>query len=127
MMLGSLATLAQALHEAHGCAAEIEFFSELVLQKALVAEVQGRLLVGEQKERRRRRFRLRYVVDAHGARLRRAAALQIHVLLQPAVQVRRGDATLTRKGHLIDQRIKLLCALAGFRGDKYDRRVTKKL
>src|SRR6266849_5548863 len=123
----SLAAFAEALDEAHWRSGEIEFFAQLVLQKALEAEVQGRLLVGEEKKRGWRRFCLRDVVDTHGARLWRAAALQIDVFLEPAIQIRRGDPALAGNGHLINQRIQLLRALAGFRGEKNNGRVAEEL
>src|SRR6266404_7026951 len=121
----SLAPLAQALHKAHWRPGEIEFRSELIFQKALEAEVQRLLLIGEDEKRRRRRFRLRDVVDAHRARFRRGAALQIDVFFEPAIQLRRGDAALASGGDLIDQRINLLRALTGFGGKKHDRRIAK--
>src|SRR5258708_8006849 len=123
--LVSLAAFPEALHKAHGRSGEVELGAQLVFQEALEAEVQRRLLVGEQKKRGRRRFGLGDVVDAHGTRLRRAAALQIDVFLEPPIQVRRGDAALAGDGNLIDQRVKLLRALAGLGGKKDDRRVTQ--
>src|SRR6266481_5373543 len=124
-MLGSLAALAEALHKANWRSGEIELFAQLVLQEALEAEVQGRLLIGEDKKCGWRSFCLRDVVDTHGARLGCATALQVDAFLQPAIQLRRGNAVLASKGHLIDQRIKLLRALAGLSRDKNDWRVTK--
>src|SRR5260370_34076362 len=52
LILGSCSVTAfgGALDEANGRAGEIEFFAQLVLQEALEAEVQGRLLVGEEKK-----------------------------------------------------------------------------
>src|ERR1700687_3968711 len=124
-MPGSLAALAEALHKANRRSGEMELFTQWVLQEALEAEVQGRLLVGEDKKCGWRRFCLRDVVDTNGTRLGRAAALQVDVFLEPAIQLRRGNAELASKGPLIDQRKKLLRALAGFSRDKNDRRVTK--
>src|SRR6266849_1278811 len=100
----SLAALAEALHKANRCSSKIEFFAQLVLQEALKAEMQGRLLIGEEKKCGWRSSCLRDVVDAHRTRLRRAAALQVDVFLEPAIQLRRGDAVLSSNGHLIDQR-----------------------
>src|SRR5260370_28137615 len=100
----SLAPLAQALHKAHWRPGEIEFRSELIFQKALEAEVQLLLLIGEDEKRRRRSFSLRDVVDAHRPRFRRGAPLQIYVFFEPAIQLRCGDAALAGKGDLIDQR-----------------------
>ena len=55
--LGSLATLAQALHEANRCAGKIKLGAQLIFQKPLKTEVQWRLLVCEDEKRRRRGFR----------------------------------------------------------------------
>src|SRR5260370_6932750 len=119
--------LAEAGRKARGGAGEIEFFAQLVFQEALKAEMQGRLLVGEQKKCGWGRFCLRDVVDAHGARLWRAAALEIDVFLEPAIQIRRGDPALAGNGLLINQRIQLCSALAGFRGEKNNGRVAEEL
>src|ERR1700693_3560930 len=124
-MLGSLVALAEALHKTNRRSGEIELFAQLVLQEALEAEVQGRLLVGEDKKCGWRRLCLRDVVDTNGTRLGRAAALQVNVFLEPAIQLRRGNAVLASKGHLVDQRIKLLRPLAGLSGDKNNWRVTE--
>jgi len=79
---------AQTLDEADRAADEIELFAQLVFQEALEAEMQRRFLIGEKQESWRRGFRLRDVVNAHGARFRRRSALQIHCL-EPAIQFRR--------------------------------------
>src|ERR1700738_2036604 len=122
LSLGSVGAFAEALHKSNGRSGEVELGAQLIFQEALEAEVQRRLLVGEQKKCGRRRFGLGDVVDAYRARLGRAAALQIDFFLEPAIQVRRGDAALAGDGHLIDQRVKLLRALAGLGGKKDDRR-----
>src|SRR6202790_937426 len=97
LMTGPLAALAEALHKAHGRATEVEFFAQLILQETLEAEMEGRLLVGEKKEGWRRRFCLRDVVNAHGTSLGRAAALQVDVFFQPAIQIWSRDAAPARK------------------------------
>jgi len=111
---GSVAALAETLYEAHRRARKIKFGAQLIFEEALVAEMQRGLLVGEKKECGRRRFCLRDVVDAHRASLGRAAALQIDIFLEPAIEVRRRDAALAGQRDLIDQRKKFLGALAGF-------------
>src|SRR6266404_1894926 len=63
----SLSALAQALHETHRRAGKSELGAELIFEEALEAEMKRGLLVGENKERGRRGFRLRDVVDAHRA------------------------------------------------------------
>src|ERR1700682_5012833 len=122
-MPGSLAALAETLHEAHRRAAEIEFLAQLVLQETLETEMQRGLLVGEEQKCGRRGFCLRDVVNAHGARLGRAAALQVDVFFQPAIQIWSRDAAPARKRDLINQGEDFLRSLAGFRGDKDDGRI----
>src|SRR4029077_8508901 len=100
----SLPALAEALDEANRRSGEIEFLAQLVLQEALEAEVQRRLLVGEEKKCGRRSLCLRDVVDTHGACLGSAAALQVDVFLEPAIELRGGNAVLASNGHLVDQR-----------------------
>jgi hypothetical protein len=78
---GSGFALAQALDEANGGAGEIELGAELIFEEALEAEVQRRLLVGEQKKCGRRCLGLSDVVDTDWARLGRTAALQINIFL----------------------------------------------
>ena len=82
---GLAIAFAEALDEANGRAGEIEFGAQLVFEEPFVAEVQRSFLIGENEESRRRGFRLRDVVDTHGTRLGRGAALEIDVLLQPVV------------------------------------------
>src|SRR5438034_8461771 len=50
----------------------------------------SRFLIGEQKKGGRSGFCLRDVVDAHGARFRRAAALEVDFLPEPVVQDRKS-------------------------------------
>src|SRR4029077_19036476 len=119
----SLVAFAEALDEAHRRAREVELRAKLIFEEALVAEMQRRFLVREDQERRRRGLCLGDVVDAHGARLGRAAALQIDILSEPAIQLWGGNAPAARIRHLIDQRKELLRALACFRGEKNDRRI----
>src|SRR5579863_769129 len=72
-----LAFFLHALQESNGRADEIETFAQLVLQEPLVAEMQAFRLIREQDERRRRRGRLRDVINLHLARGRRGPAIEI--------------------------------------------------
>src|SRR2546423_8188386 len=76
---------AQALHEADGRADEIEFGAKLIFQKALEAEMQRLLLIGEQEKGRRSGLGLSEIVDTHRTRLGRSAPLQIDIFLEPAI------------------------------------------
>src|SRR3954471_12528847 len=76
---------AQALHEADGRADEIEFGAKLIFQKALEAEMQRLLLIGEQEKGRRSGLGLSEIVDPHRTRLGRSAPLQIDIFLEPAI------------------------------------------
>src|SRR5216683_2555084 len=70
-------------------------------------------------------FHLRDVVNTHGAGVWRGAALQVDFILEPIVEDRGGDATAARFPALIDERKKLVRALAGLRGKKDDRRIAQ--
>src|SRR5260370_40293593 len=81
----------EALDEADRRANVVELGAQLVFEEALVAEVQRLFLVGENQKRGRRDFCLRHVVDAHGARLRRGATLEVDFFVEPIVKDRRRD------------------------------------
>jgi len=121
----ALLAFAHALDEADRRANVVELGAQLVFEEALIAEMQRLLLVGENEEGGWRDFRLRHVVDAHGASLRRGAALQVDFVLEPIVKHRRGDTSSSRFPALVDQRKEFIRALAGFRGEKNDRSVAQ--
>ncbi len=99
----------------------------MILQETLEVEMQGLLLIAEEQKHRRRDFGLRHVVDAHRSSFGIRRPLQIHIFLQPAVQFTRGDLAIARSGHLIDQRVELLRAVASLGGKKHDWRVAQEL
>src|SRR6266851_7785824 len=123
---GSLLAFSQALDEADGCANVVELGAELVFEEALITEVQWLFLVGKDKESGRRNFCLGHVVDADGASLWRSTPLEVDFILEPIVEDRGGDATAARFPALIDERKKLVRALASLRGKKDDRRIAQK-
>src|SRR6266404_7628212 len=114
---------AEALDESDRRANIVELGAQLVFEEALVAEVQRLFLIGENQKRGRRDFCLRHIVNADGASFRRGAALQVDFLLEPIVEDRRRDAAAARFPALIDERKKLVGALAGFCGEKHNWRV----
>ena len=65
---GFFAAFAEALDEADRCAGEIEFSAKLIFEKALEAEMERLLLIGEKEENGRSDFGLRDVLDAIRAR-----------------------------------------------------------
>jgi hypothetical protein len=93
---------AESLDETDWRAGEIPFFADLIFEEALVAEVERIFLVGEEKECRRRGFRLDEIVDFDGARFRRGAALEIDFFLEPAIEFGSGDALAARGGDFVD-------------------------
>src|SRR5260370_34858363 len=115
------------MQEKHGSGDEIEFGAELVFEEALVAEVQGNFLVGEEQKRGRRGFCLRDVVDAHGARLRRAAALEIDFLREPIIQHGRGNAASAGGRAVIEWREEVFGAVTRSCGRKNSWAVNEEL
>src|SRR5260370_41907479 len=101
---GALVAFAKALDEADRSAHEIKLGAQLVFEEAFVAEVQWSFLVGEEEKGRRGDFRLRDVVNPHGARFRRGAALQVDFILEPIVEDRRCDSGGARLPGLIGAR-----------------------
>jgi len=97
-----------------GVPVKSHFARNWFLKEALEVEVQGLLLIGEEQKDRRCRLRLGHVIDAHRPGFRVGGALQIHIFLQPTIQLAGGDFTVARLRHVVDQRIELLGALAGF-------------
>src|ERR1700684_1122193 len=89
------AALFQALGEADGCADEIEFLAQLILQETLIAEMQRFKLVGEEHEGRRRRGGLSDIENLHFAAGGRGATGQIDPRA-PTIQLASGQPATAR-------------------------------
>src|SRR5260370_9118812 len=119
---GALLAFAETLDETDGRSYKIELGTKLVLEEAFVAKVEWGFLVSEEKKGRRGDFCLRDVINPHGARFRRGAALKINFFLEPIVQDWRGDAAAARVPALIDGREKFVGGFPGLRGGQNERR-----
>src|SRR5437588_13042170 len=70
--------LPQSLHPTYRRPNKSKRLAELVLQESLIRKMQRLLLVRKHKERRRRNFRLGYVINPDRPRLWQRPALQLY-------------------------------------------------
>src|SRR5271157_3245164 len=103
--MAAFAALFEALGEADGSTGEIEGGAEAIFEEALIAEVQGLGLVGEEDEGGRGGGGLGDVEDFDFAAGGRGAALEVYGR-KPAVELTGGDATAAGFGDALDEREK---------------------